>query len=64
MLKCWEHTPDTRPTFSLLVTSLSKFLDSMAGYMDIARHHKGREHMEDSRNLFSRSSEPMYNDTK
>ena len=63
MLKCWEHTPDTRPTFSSLVTSLSKFLDSMAGYMGIGTI-KEEKHMEDSGNIFSRSSEPMCNDTK
>ena len=35
MLKCWERLPETRPTFSFIVRSLSKVLDGMAGYMDI-----------------------------
>ena len=35
MLKCWELSPETRPTFSFIVRSLSKVLDGMAGYMDI-----------------------------
>ena len=63
MLKCWKLSPDTRPTFSLLVRSLSKFLDRMAGYMDIGTI-KEEKHVEDSGNIFSRSSEPMCNDTK
>jgi hypothetical protein len=37
MLKCWELSPQTRSTFSLLVQSLSKFLENIVGYADIGR---------------------------
>ena len=55
MLKCWELDPETRPTFSMLVKSLSKFLDSMAGYMDVS-NIKGEDYSE---SIFSTSKEPI-----
>lgn len=33
MMKCWEWTPEDRPTFSDLVTLLSGVMESEAGYM-------------------------------
>ena len=35
MLQCWEIDPKSRPTFSDLVSSLSKSLEAMVGYMDV-----------------------------
>ena len=35
MLQCWEFEPKKRPTFSNLVKSLSKCLETVAGYVDI-----------------------------
>ena len=35
MLQCWEIEADKRPTFSVLVDSLSKDLEVMANYMDL-----------------------------
>ena len=35
MLSCWELEPDSRPTFSNLVSSLSQLLETMAEYMDV-----------------------------
>jgi hypothetical protein len=57
MLKCWELSPETRPTFSLLVRSLSKLLDGMAGYMDIG-NLKGVQNVEDSGDIVM-SNEPI-----
>ena len=34
MRQCWEFKPESRPSFSSLVKSLSKFLESIAGYID------------------------------
>ena len=57
MLKCWELSPESRPTFSLLVRSLSKFLDNMAGYMDIG-NIKGVQNVDDSGDT-SKNNEPI-----
>ena len=35
MLQCWEFEPSERPTFSYLVTSLSRSLEAMVGYLNI-----------------------------
>ena len=35
MLCCWEMEPDKRPSFSILVQTLSKSLEKMAGYLHI-----------------------------
>ena len=35
MIQCWQLNPDTRPSFSHLVDSLSVYLEAIAGYMDI-----------------------------
>ena len=34
MLHCWETEPESRPTFSNLVSSLSQSLSFLAGYVD------------------------------
>jgi hypothetical protein len=34
--QCWELEPENRPTFSSLVKSFSKFLESIAGYVDFS----------------------------
>lgn len=34
MLNCWKLEPNTRPSFSDLVSMLSQFLEAMVGYMD------------------------------
>ena len=36
MHQCWELEPENRPTFSSLVKSFSKFLESIAGYVDFS----------------------------
>ena len=35
MLQCWEMEADMRPKFSCLVTSLSRSLEAMVGYMEV-----------------------------
>ena len=49
MLKCWELAPQTRPTFSLLIQSLSKFLENIVGYTDVG-NFMGVQHMDNSGN--------------
>ena len=51
MLKCWEIAPETRPTFSLLVRSLSKFLENIAGYMDVS-NLKEMKCLDESNSIF------------
>ena len=36
MHQCWELETEKRPSFSSLVKSLSKFLESIAGYVDFS----------------------------
>lgn len=36
MHQCWKFESELRPSFSNLVTSLSKFLEDIAGYMDFS----------------------------
>ena len=36
MLQCWEFEAKNRPTFSSLVSSLSRSLEAMADYMDVS----------------------------
>ena len=36
MHQCWELEPEKRPSFSNLVKSVSKFLESIAGYVDFS----------------------------
>ena len=35
MLHCWEFEAKNRPTFSILVSSLSQSLEAMTDYMDV-----------------------------
>ena len=35
MLKCWQHSPDDRPTFSALVEQISKVMEPLADYLDV-----------------------------
>ena len=35
MLQCWDSQREDRPTFSIIVSSLSQSLEAMACYMDI-----------------------------
>ena len=47
MLECWELAPQIRPTFSLLIQSLSTFLENIVGYTDIG-NFMGVQHMDNS----------------
>jgi hypothetical protein len=35
MLQCWKLEPEKRPSFPILVNSLSQSIEAMAGYMDV-----------------------------
>lgn len=35
MNRCWLHNPDERPTFSELVSMVTKILEPIAGYLDL-----------------------------
>ena len=34
MCQCWKFKPESRPSFSNLIKSLSKFLENIAHYID------------------------------
>ena len=42
MLGCWELEPKNRPTFSEVVDSLSKSLETMADYVEVIAFGKER----------------------
>ena len=35
MRKCWEKAPDDRPTFKELYTDISKYIECIAGYLEM-----------------------------
>ena len=35
MLQCWELSPDKRPTFKTLYMDTSKFIEEIAGYLEL-----------------------------
>ena len=35
MLQCWELAPDKRPSFKTLYKNTSKFVEGLAGYLEI-----------------------------
>ena len=35
MLECWESAPDKRPSFKTLYTNTSKFIEGLAGYLEV-----------------------------
>ena len=35
MRKCWEKAPNDRPTFKELYSSISKYIEHIAGYLDM-----------------------------
>ena len=35
MKKCWEMAPQNRPTFKELHSSISKYIESIAGYLEL-----------------------------
>ena len=35
MRKCWEISPDDRPTFNELYTNTSKYIEHIAGYLEM-----------------------------
>jgi hypothetical protein len=63
MLKCWELSPQTRPTFSLLVQSLSKFLENIVGYADIGNFMRVK-HMDTSGDTANDDNEPNVSSDK
>lgn len=56
MLQCWKLEAELRPAFSDLVMSVSKFLESMASYMDVSTFGENKSTVVDS-------SEPKAPDT-
>ena len=35
MLQCWDSTPDKRPTFNMLYMDTSRFIEEIAGYLEM-----------------------------
>ena len=35
MKECWETIPDTRPSFKQLYSNISKYIERIAGYLEI-----------------------------
>ena len=35
MLQCWEAMPDKRPSFDVLYKNTSKYIEGIAGYLEI-----------------------------
>ena len=35
MLQCWESAPGNRPYFKTLYTNISKFIEGLAGYLEV-----------------------------
>ena len=35
MMKCWETVPDDRPTFKELCTNSNKYIERIAGYLEM-----------------------------
>ena len=35
MMQCWKMSPEDRPTFKELYSSVSKFIERIAGYLEI-----------------------------
>ena len=35
MLQCWDSTPDKRPSFNTLYMDTSKFIEEIAGYLEM-----------------------------
>ncbi len=50
MTPCWIESPDDRPNFSSIVTTIDELLTSMAGYLDF--------------NAFNLAVTTQYSDTK
>ena len=36
MLQCWESVPDERPSFEILYKNTSKYIEGIAGYLEIS----------------------------
>ena len=39
MLKCWNSDPNERPSFSVLMNSISRFGEKTAGYLDVSNYN-------------------------
>ena len=35
MTKCWEMAPEDRPTFKEIYSNISKYIECMAGYLEL-----------------------------
>ena len=60
MLQCWDPEPQSRPTFSDIVASLSQSLEAMADYLDINAFGNKAEYNED----VDQASEPEKEETQ
>ena len=43
MMKCWETVPDDRPTFKELCTNTNKYIERIAGYLEMGFNGDGEK---------------------
>ena len=56
MLKCWDKAQDHRPSFSLLVETISSQLSSMTDYMPMKDEREGQAANDGDKEPFVESS--------
>ena len=59
MQDCWESEPEKRPPFSELVSTISSFLESVAGYLELGMSLQQKDNESELR-----GSEPRADDDK
>ena len=59
MMWCWEMEPGERPTFSTLIKTLSKSLETMAGYLPVGALNENACNVQDGANVAKTDHEAL-----